>query len=50
MKAKPRIRIAWWVRPYLYGTALFARITGLEPDIDKIATVVLKGTSIDFVD
>lgn len=50
MKAKPRIRLAWCVRPYLYGTALFARITGLEPDIDKIATVVLKGTTIDFVD
>lgn len=50
MKARPRIRLAWWVKPYLYATGAFARLTGLEPDIDKIASVVLKGTSIDFVE
>ena len=40
------IRIAWWVRWYISGVALFAMLTGLEPDMEKITAKVMKGVRI----
>ena len=40
------ISLAWWVRPYLYGVALFAFLTFMDPDIDKVTKVVLRGVRV----
>ena len=43
---KVTIRVAWWVRWYIYGVALCARITSVKPDMDKITSKVMKGVRI----
>jgi hypothetical protein len=43
---KVTIHIAWWVRWYISGVALFSLLTGLEPDIEKVKAKVLKGVRI----
>ena len=40
------VKVAWWVRPYLYGVVLMSRLTGFEPDLDKVEVVVLKGLRV----
>lgn len=37
------VRVAWWVKPYLQSVALFARITGTEPDWERVRSTVLRG-------
>lgn len=37
------IRVAWWVRWYLSGVALYSHITGLAPDEEKVLAVLGKG-------
>lgn len=41
-----RIRVRWWVRPYLAGVALTSCLTGLEPDWKKVAARVRRGTYV----
>lgn len=41
------ITYKWWLKPYLYACTLAAWLTGVEPDIDKIAATVIKGACID---
>lgn len=43
---KVTIRVAWWVRWYISGVALFAFITGAQPDMDKIKAKVMKGIKV----
>jgi hypothetical protein len=38
-----RIEIAWWVRWYISGVALFAQTFGFEPDLEKVRRTVMKG-------
>jgi len=38
-----KIKVVWWVKPYLTCVAWCAYATGREPDIDKIKGVVLRG-------
>ncbi len=33
---KVKITVAWWVRWYISGVSLFAMLTGLEPDMEKV--------------
>jgi len=40
------IRIAWWVRWYISGVALFAMLTGLEPDTEKVKATAMKGVRL----
>ena len=40
------IRIAWWVRWFISSVALFAMLTGLEPDMEKITAKVMKGVKV----
>lgn len=35
-----RVRFAWWLWPYLRSVALFAWMTGLEPDFDKVERMI----------
>lgn len=41
--ASLQISVAWWVRPYLGSVALFAAITGMEPDMAKVRAMVQRG-------
>ena len=41
-----KVHIALWVRWYISGVALCARITGVKPDMDKITSKVMKGVRI----
>jgi hypothetical protein len=38
------VRFAWWVMPYVQSVALFAHLTGLEPDYARVARTVARGT------
>ena len=35
-----RVRLAWWVGPYLAALFAFAAMTGMEPDVDKAAALI----------
>lgn len=37
---------AWWVKPYIYGRALLSRLTGIEPDFDKMTDFCMKGVKV----
>jgi hypothetical protein len=43
------ITYQWWVKPYLNACVLFAWLTGMEPDTDKIAATVSKGAMIKLI-
>ncbi len=36
------VRVAWWVAPYLCALEFFGRLTGLEPDAEKAADLVIR--------
>ncbi|WP_273861937.1 hypothetical protein [Pseudomonas sp. LA5] len=40
------IRMAWWVKPYLYGVLLTARLTGRQPDPDRVGAWVQRGMTM----
>lgn len=42
---KLSIRVAWWVRWYLAGVAIAARLTGATPDMTKIERRIRRGLS-----
>ena len=41
-----QIKLSWWVIPYLRACALFAWLSGMEPDVDKITSNVLRGVKL----
>lgn len=45
-----KVRVAWWLRLYIYGVTAMCRITGLEPDWNKVAAIVRKAVKLDVVD
>jgi len=38
-----QVRLAWWVRLYLRSVVVFARLTGIEPDMDKMGAMIQRG-------
>lgn len=42
------IKRAWWVIPYLRACMVFAWLTGMEPDGEKIAGMVMRGMKFEF--
>lgn len=42
------VKRAWWVIPYLRACMLFAWLTGMEPDGEKIAAMVMRGMKCEF--
>lgn len=42
------IKLSCWVKPYLYACMLFAWLTGMEPDGEKIAATVARGMKVKF--
>ena len=43
---KVKITVAWWVRWYISGVALFAMLTGLEPDMERVKATAMKGVRL----
>jgi hypothetical protein len=41
-KLRVAVSLAWWLKPYLYGVILTARLTGAEPDMNKVGRMVRK--------
>lgn len=37
-----KIRLCWWVRPYLSAMFVFARLHGASPDVQKITRFIMK--------
>ena len=44
--ATVRITVAWWVRWYIAGVELAAKLTGAEPDMEKVGAVVRRGVKV----
>lgn len=42
------VKVSWWVLPYVQSVALFARMTGQEPDFGKVLAKVLKGIRLEI--
>jgi hypothetical protein len=42
---KLSIRVAWWVRWYLAGVAVAARLTGAPPNMVKVERRIRRGLS-----
>lgn len=42
------IKRAWWVIPYLRAYMVFAWLTGMEPDSEKIAATVARGMKCEL--
>lgn len=45
-----RVRLAWWVRWYLAGVVLMARMSGLDSDPVKVARWVGRGVRVGLVE
>lgn len=43
------VKRAWWVLPYLYSVVWFSEMTGLTPDLDKVAAFALRGYTAEVV-
>ena len=50
MSATLTVHRSWWVIPYLGAVDLFSRLTGLEPDYEKVVATALRGIKIKMVD
>lgn len=37
------VRLAWWAKAYVQSVALFAQMTGMEPDTEKVTAMLIKG-------
>ena len=42
------VKIAWWLKPYLFGVVITALITRLEPDWVKVHMTVSKAIKCKF--
>lgn len=38
------VRLRWWLKAYLYAVGGWSLLTGLEPDMAKVARMVKRGT------
>jgi len=43
---KLSLRVAWWVRWYLVGVVIAARLTGAAPDITRVERWIRRGLSV----
>lgn len=40
------LRVAWWVRPYLWSMARLPLLTRRLPDIDRVQRTVMRGLKV----
>lgn len=46
---KLSLRVAWWVRWYLAGVAIAARLTGATPNTAKVERWIRRGLSVHAI-
>lgn len=44
-----KVTFAWWLKPYLYGVVSLTMMTGLEPDYDKVKTVIRRAIRMRLI-
>lgn len=44
-----QIRVRWWLRAYLAGVVIFARLAGLEPDWQKVSRWMSAGIAVRVI-
>lgn len=44
-----KIRIAWWLKWYLYGVITMSKITGLTPDWKKVGRWVVRSVKSEVI-
>lgn len=44
-----RVYAPWWTNGYVWACAVFARLHGLEPDVDKIAATITKHVKLEVI-
>jgi hypothetical protein len=49
LQIEVRISFAWWLRWYLDGVVLMARMTGREPDMLKVGRWIRRGTKAEAI-
>ncbi len=47
VKAVVTVKVAWWLRYYLYGVAFTAFLMGAQPDMAKVARKVSKAVKAE---
>lgn len=40
------IKVAWWLKFYMFGVILMSRITGMSPDESKVRHYIMRGISV----
>ncbi|SEG20693.1 hypothetical protein [Marinobacterium lutimaris] len=40
------VRISWWLRWYIYGVIITARLTGLDPNWTKVKAMIDRGVKV----
>lgn len=43
------VSLAWWWQPYLYGIACMVFLTGMQPDMEKVARVIRRAIRVKVV-
>lgn len=43
-----RVSVSWWLRWYLAGVALMCRMTGCQPDADRVAYWVRRAIKLSM--
>lgn len=41
-----KVKVAWWLQPYLYGMALACWATGGVPDAEKLKAKIAKAITV----
>lgn len=44
-----RLKVRWWLKAYLYGVLLTARIIRRAPDMDRVSYWIGKGVSVSLI-
>lgn len=44
-----RIYAPWWTSAYVYSCGIFARLHGLEPDLEKISATISKHIKVEVI-
>lgn len=48
LKLYIKVKVAWWLKPYLFGVVITAPITRLEPDWVKVGLTASKAIKCKF--
>lgn len=44
-----KVKLAWWLKPYIWGVATVSMLTGCEPDWAKVERVIKRAIRMRVV-